>query len=116
MGALGLPGDLSSPSRFVRATFTKIHSLKGKDEAHDIRQFFHILGSVEQQKGCVDLNGKFEFTAYSSCCDTEKGVYYYKTYDNFSIVGIDMNQEELNGDVLISYPIVREGGFAILNR
>jgi choloylglycine hydrolase len=116
MGALGLPGDLSSPSRFVRATFTKIHSLKGKDEAHDIRQFFHILGSVEQQKGCVDLNGKFEFTAYSSCCDTEKGVYYYKTYDNFSIVGIDMNQEALNGDILISYPIVREGGFAILNR
>jgi len=115
MGALGLPGDLSSPSRFVRAAFTKTHSLKGADEDHDIRQFFHILGSVEQQKGCVDLDGKFEFTSYSSCCDTEKGIYYYKTYDNFSIIGIDMRKEDLNGASLITYPIVREGGFAILN-
>ncbi len=116
MGALGLPGDLSSPSRFVRAAFTKVNSLKGKDEAHDIRQFFHILGSVEQQKGCVDLDGKFEFTSYSSCCNTEKGVYYYKTYDNFSIVGIDMKKEHLHGDALITYPMIREAGFAILNQ
>ena len=115
MGALGLPGDLSSPSRFVRAAFTKVHSLKGKDGVNDIRQFFHILGSVEQQKGCVDLNGKFEFTAYSSCCDTEKGIYYYKTYDNFSIVGIDMRKEAIETDQLISYPMIREGGFAVLN-
>ena len=116
MGALGLPGDLSSPSRFVRAAFTKTHSLKGKDEVYDIRQFFHILGSVEQQKGCVDLGGKFEFTAYSSCCDTEKGIYYYKTYDNFSIVGIDMKKEELNSDTLISYPIIQAGEIAMFNQ
>ena len=115
MGALGLPGDLSSPSRFVRAAFMKFHSPKGKNEMHDIRQFFHILGSVEQQKGCVDLNGEFEFTSYSSCCDTEKGIYYYKTYDNFSIIGIDMRQEDLNGELPIPYAMIREGGFAMLN-
>jgi choloylglycine hydrolase len=115
MGALGLPGDLSSPSRFVRAAFMKFHSPKGKNEMHDIRQFFHILGSVEQQKGCVDLNGELEFTSYSSCCDTEKGIYYYKTYDNFSIIGIDMRQEDLNGELPISYAMTREGGFAMLN-
>ena len=116
MGARGLPGDLSSPSRFVRTAFTKYHSPKGKTEAHDIRQFFHILGSVEQQKGCVRIGDQFEFTAYSSCCDTEKGIYYYKTYDNFSIVGIDMRKDELNGKNLIFYPIIREGGFAVLNQ
>jgi choloylglycine hydrolase len=116
MGALGLPGDLSSTSRFVRAAFIKFHSQKGIDEAHDIRQFFHILSSVEQQKGCVDLNGEMEFTAYSSCCDTENGIYYYKTYDNFSIIGIDMRKEDLNGTQLIAYPIIRESRFAILNQ
>ena len=116
MGALGLPGDLSSPSRFVRATFTKCHSQTGVTEAHDIRQFFHILGSVEQQKGCVDLGGKLEFTSYASCCDTRKGIYYYKTYDNFSIVGIDMRKEAIETDQLISYPMIREGGFAVLNQ
>lgn len=116
MGALGLPGDLSSPSRFVRAAFVKTHSFKGINETHDIRQFFHILGSVEQQKGCVDLDGKFEFTSYSSCCDTEKGIYYYKTYENFSIVGIDMHKEDIETDQLIAYPMIREGGFAIFNK
>ena len=116
MGALGLPGDLSSPSRFVRAVFTKIHALKGKDEAHDIRQFFHILGSVEQQKGCVQLGNQFEFTAYSSCCDTRKGIYYYKTYDHFSVVGVDMRKEDLEAPNLISFPMIREGGFAVLNQ
>ena len=116
MGALGLPGDLSSPSRFVRAAFTKAHAPVCVTKAHDIRQFFHILGSVEQQKGCVDLGGKLEFTAYSSCCDTRKGIYYYKTYDNFSIVGVDMRKEDIDTDQLISYPMIREGGFAILNQ
>ena len=116
MGALGLPGDLSSPSRFVRAVFTKGHALKGKDEAHDIRQFFHILGSVEQQMGCVQLGDQFEFTAYSSCCDTRKGIYYYKTYDNFSIVGINMHKEDPDGEKIINYPVIREGGFAVLNQ
>ena len=116
MGALGLPGDLSSPSRFVRAVFTKVHALKGKDEAHDIRQFFHILGSVEQQMGCVQLGDQFEFTAYSSCCDTRKGIYYYKTYDNFSIVGINMHKEDPDGEKIINYPVIREGGFAVLNQ
>lgn len=116
MGALGLPGDLSSPSRFVRAVFTKVHALKGKDEEHDIRQFFHILGSVEQQMGCVQLGDQFEFTAYSSCCDTRKGIYYYKTYDNFSIVGINMHKEDPDGEKIINYPVIREGGFAVLNQ
>ena len=51
MGAMGLPGDLSSPSRFVRAAFTAGNSLCGADEASAVNQFFHILTSVEQQRG-----------------------------------------------------------------
>ena len=51
MGALGLPGDLSSASRFVRAAFTRLHSVSGEGEADSVGQFFHILGAVEQQNG-----------------------------------------------------------------
>ncbi|HBM4340852.1 TPA: choloylglycine hydrolase, partial [Enterococcus faecium] len=51
MGGIGLPGDLSSVSRFVKATFTKLNSVSGDSESESISQFFHILGSVEQQKG-----------------------------------------------------------------
>ena len=53
MGGIGLPGDLSSVSRFVKATFTKLNSVSGDSESESISQFFHILGSVEQQKVCV---------------------------------------------------------------
>ena len=48
MGALGLPGDLSSASRFVKAVFTKMNSVSGDSESESISQFFHILGSVAQ--------------------------------------------------------------------
>ena len=51
MGALGLPGDLSSQSRFVRAAFVKMNSVSGTSETESVSQFFHILGSVEQQRG-----------------------------------------------------------------
>lgn len=112
MGALGLPGDLSSSSRFVRTVFTKFHTLKGSDETENVHRFFHILGAAEQQKGCVHLDGKYEFTAYSSCCNAEKGIYYYKTYENSSIIGIDMHREDLNGEKLIAYSLVKKGDLA----
>ena len=77
MGGIGLPGDLSSSSRFVRAAFTKWNSVSDETEAESVNQFFHILGAVEQQKGCVQLENKeYEYTVYSSCCNTEKGIYY----------------------------------------
>ena len=101
MGALGLPGDLSSSSRFVRATFTKFHTLKGHTEKENVSQFFHILGSVEQQKGCVNLDGKYEYTIYSSCCNTDKGIYYYITYDDRTIIRTDMHDVDLDGDEII---------------
>lgn len=52
MGAIGLPGDLSSTSRFARVAFVKQNSLPADSEAESVSQFFHILGSVDQQRGC----------------------------------------------------------------
>lgn len=107
MGAMGLPGDLSSASRFVKAAFTKLNSLSGDSESESISQFFHILGSVEQQRGCVHMGeGKYEFTIYSSCCNTDKGIYYYTTYENSQITSVDMHKENLDGSVLVSYELI----------
>lgn len=107
MGALGLPGDLSSASRFVKVAFTKMNSVSGDSESESISQFFHILGSVAQQRGCVNLgDGQYEITIYSSCCNTDKGIYYYTTYENSQITGVDMHHEDLDGCELICYPLV----------
>lgn len=107
MGALGLPGDLSSASRFVKAVFTKMNSVSGDSESESVSQFFHILGSVAQQRGCVHLeDDQYEMTVYASCCNTDKGVYYYTTYENSQITGIDINKEDLDGSTLVNYPLV----------
>ena len=108
MGAMGLPGDLSSPSRFVKAAFTKENSMSGDSESESISQFFHILVSVTQQRGCVNVgNGKFEITIYSSCCNTDKGIYYYTTYENSQISGVDMHKVDLDGSTLSDYPLIK---------
>lgn len=106
MGGMGIPGDLSSASRFVKAAFTRANSVCEKDACSSISQFFHILGSVAQQMGCCRVGHKFEYTIYSSCCDTDTGVYYYTTYENSQITGVDMRKENLDGDALVSYPLV----------
>lgn len=108
MGAIGLPGDLSSQSRFVRAAFTKLNSVSGDTESESVSQFFHILGSVGQTRGCCDIGGeKFEITIYTSCCNADKGIYYYTGYDNHQITAVDMFKEKLDGDSLIRYKPVR---------
>lgn len=108
MGSIGLPGDLSSASRFVKAAFTKLNSVSGDSESESISQFFHILGSVAQQRGCVKVNGKFEKTVYTSCCNTDKGIYYYTTYENHQITALDMHKENLDSGDIVGYPLIRQ--------
>lgn len=106
MGAMGLPGDLSSASRFVRAAFVKLNSVSGNSEAESISQFFHILGSVEQQRGCVRLSPDcYEITRYTSCMNTDKGIYYYTTYENRCISAVDMYKCNLEGEKLYIYQL-----------
>ena len=107
MGAIGLPGDLSSASRFAKAAFTKINSVSGDSEEESVSQFFHILGSVDQQRGCCEVHdGKYEITIYTSCCNLDKGIYYYTTYNNHQISAVDMHRENLDSDKLVRYPMI----------
>lgn len=109
MGAMGLPGDLSSASRFVRAAFVKLNSRSKEGEMESISQFFHILGAVDQQRGCAKMpDGRYEITLYTSCIDTDRGIYYYKTYDNHCISAVDMHRCDLSGTKLYQYPLCVE--------
>ncbi len=105
MGAVGLPGDFSSVSRFIRASFVKENLVCGKNESENIGQFFRILGSVEVPEGCVRFDGKMTETVYSCCCSTDKGIYYYRTSGNSRISAVDMHKENLDGKDLVSYPL-----------
>lgn len=109
MGALGLPGDISSQSRFVRAAFVKMNGVSGDSEMESVSQFFHILGTVDNSRGVCRLeNGEYEITQYTSCCNADKGIYYYTTYENHQISAVDMHRCDLDSTALSRYPLVME--------
>ena len=106
MGGIGLPGDLSSSSRFIKAAFTKLNSVSEDTESASVSQVFHILGSVAQQQGCVKVDKSYEKTIYTSCCNTTKGIYYYTTYENSQITGIRLRGADLGSRRLVCYPLI----------
>ncbi len=86
LGAVGLPGDFSSVSRFIRAAFVKNHIEKEAGKDKNILRFFHIMDSVFVPKGCVkNTEGGLMHTAYTCCIDPAEPAYYYTTYGDRNI-------------------------------
>ncbi len=109
LGAVGLPGDVSSMSRFVRMVFNKENSVKFQDEKASVGQFFHLLSSVEMVMGaCKTDDGNLDFTGYSACINTDKGLYYYTTYYNRRINCVDMNKINKNGTEISRFPLINK--------
>lgn len=103
MGGLGLPGDLSSMSRFVRATFHKSHS-QNKDGLYEI---FHLLSSVEMPDGSVKVGESYERTEYTSAVSFSTPTYYYRHYDAAGISAVKLFSENLDLPSLIRYPVAK---------
>lgn len=108
MGAMGLPGDWSSQSRFVRAAFARGNAPSHSSEADSVGQVFQILGSVAQPRGCCEVEpGQYETTRYAAVCNADKGIYYYTTEENHQITAVDLHRENLDGTTLAQYPLRR---------
>lgn len=106
LGAVGLPGDVSSMSRFVRIAFGLKNTVCDNDELSSVGQFFHLLSSVEMIKGaCVTDNETLDVTVYSACMNVNRGLYYYTTYDNRQITCIDMYGVDLDSDTISRFPL-----------
>lgn len=109
MGAIGLPGDNSPTSRFIRASFNKLNSSCKNDEKSSVTQFFHILDSVSMVQGTtITKENKNDITRYSCCINTNKGIYYYKTYGNNQITAIKMTEKEKTKKQLSTYDLITE--------
>ncbi len=116
LGAIGLPGDVSSMSRFVRIAFGRANSVCEEDEASSVNQFFHLLTSVEMTRGvCRTPSGKWDITVYSACVNTDRGLYYYTTYGNRQINCVDMHKENLDGDTVSRFPLILGSGISYQN-
>ncbi len=105
MGALGLPGDYSSNSRFVRTAFIKNHLSLKED---NVAQFFSALNSVTIPSGTVITeNGKEQETQYVCCIDASRLIYYYVTKENRQISAVALQNENLDGEGMVSYPFIK---------
>ena len=113
-GAIGLPGDLSPASRYVRAAFLKLNSPETEQESQRISQLFHILANVAMPRGSVfTQDGREEITAYSCCMSGTR--YLFRTYNDSRIRAVDMAREELSGSNLVCYPMEEGNEIVMLN-
>ena len=117
MGAIGLPGDLSSASRFVRMAFNKLNSaVEEESEEASVGQFFHLLDSVAMTTGALQMpSGLYDKTVYSCCCNADRGIYYYITYENRQISAVDMRKEDLEGEEIVAYPLLKSQKIYVQN-
>ncbi len=104
MGGLGLPGDYSSQSRFVKAYFLKANAVAEKTESASVSQMFHMLDGVAMVRGSVMEGDNYDITVYSCCINADKGIYYFKTYDSSAVSAVHMHNVDLAGGELAIYP------------
>ena len=117
MGALGLPGDLSSMSRFVRAAFTKLNAVSDDTERERQPVFPHprrrgaaarlLRGGRRAVLSARSIPPAAMHTAASD---------YYSTYDNRCLTAVDLHRENLDGSALIAYPLITEQQILWQNR
>lgn len=104
LGGFGLPGDFSSASRFVRATFVKNHI--SADGAEGVERFFHIMDSVFVPRGCVVTDeGREVETVYTSAIDLDTLTYHYTTYSSRNVRSVRFAEGRMLGSALLRYPM-----------
>ena len=117
LGAVGLPGDFSSASRFLRTAFVRFSAVPARGEAESVEQFFRMLDAAAQPRGCARAeDGGFEQTLYSACFNMDRGLYYYTTCENRAITCVDLRRENLSGGRLVPYPMLRAPRITLQNR
>ena len=109
LGAIGLPGDVSSMSRFVKIAFGRANSVCEEGEDTSVSQFFHLLSSVSLNRGiCLTDTKEWDVTVCTSCMNLDRGLYYYTTYDNQQISCVDLYGTDLNEDTISRFPLVKQ--------
>lgn len=99
-GMIGLPGDFTPPSRFVRAAFFSATATPVANSEEAVDQTFHILNQFDIPLGVVrEKEGRqthYDYTLLTSVKNPETLEYFYRSYGNQAIQYVDLNQFDLN--------------------
>lgn len=94
-GAMGLPGDYTSPSRFIRALFNLQNSKEEQTANETIIRAMHILGTVNIPKGIIETTTKaIDYTQYSTYMVTNNLTYVYRLYSDLIPRHYNLNDYE----------------------
>lgn len=99
-GMVGLPGDFTPPSRFVRAAIFSTTAIPPANNEDAVFQIFHILNQFDIPVGVarqtIDGIVHSDYTLATCVKNPQTLVYYFKTYENQSISAVDLNKFDLN--------------------
>lgn len=108
-GMLGLPGDFSSPSRFIRAAVFSATAVPPQTSKDGINQIFHILnafdipiGVAREERDGLTLT---DYTMFTTAIDPQNLRYYYKSYDDQTIRSIDLKKLDLTGTQIKTFKV-----------
>mgnify|MGYP001191565118 FL=1 len=108
-GFLGIPGDITPPSRFVRIAFYKATAPQQNTSDETVLQCFHILNNFDIPIGVEFAPGKApnipSATQWTSAIDLTQKKLYYKTAYNNNIRCIDLKDINFNTISYQSHPL-----------
>lgn len=114
-GMLGIPGDFTPPSRFVRAAIFQYGVLAQQTGDDAVLEAFHILNNFDIPRGVArdgkpDEHGNInaDYTQWTAASDLKALRYYVRTYDNSAIRYVDLTAQALDGAEVTVWPV--EGG------
>ncbi len=103
-GMVGLPGDFTPPSRFVRAAIFSGAALPPKTANQAVLQLFHLLNQFDIPLGSIrETTGEMTYSPYTqatSVKDPQSLRYYFKTFDDQTIQMIDLTDFNLNANAI----------------
>lgn len=106
-GMVGILGDFTATSRFVRAAFYSGTVFPPKTADEGIGLVFHMLNQFDIPKGSVreKAGGKIypDFTQVTVARNPNSLKYYFRTYDNVQIKVVDLSKFDLNAKAIVTY-------------
>lgn len=97
---LGIPGDLSPPSRFVRAAFFSATAVQSPNAEEGVKQLFHLLNNFDIPRGMARTDSVADYTEITTARDPQNLRFYWRSHDHQTIRMIDMKQLDLNSKVI----------------
>lgn len=105
-GLHGIPGDLTPPSRFVRAAAMVMSAGKVEGGLKGVRMAEHISSNFDIPKGMVQVRDMPpDLTQWTSVADMGQKRYYIKTWGNPVLSGAGFDDFDVNSPALVNFSV-----------